>query len=321
MNLILAQDRIGYPEYFGMHNVWCTFTYSSVHTSISYDNHFTFAMNQNNGQANPASPLVVLAGWLGCKPSSLKRYSQLYKSLGFQVRIEIASPLSIVRTSLVADDETIHQHAVDIVNALYSEYSHCCSYIILHVFSNGGCFLYEAIRDLALQVNHKKKQKDIDNNAQKFFREIHGIVYDSAPAYYRDNQELLQNALKYCTIEDRRAVQSYLDKQEKNKLPRGKKIQRANEYWNIMMQDRIKVMKLFVLSKNDALTPFKPLWELIEHQKKLHGNRINTTVFTESDHCRHLLNFEREYINAIRGFVKKIEIGRISAGKNIQSRI
>lgn len=279
-------------------------------------------MNEKNGQANPASPLVVLAGWLGCKPSSMKRYAQLYKSLGFHVRIEIASPISIVRTSLVANEEMIHQHAVDIVNALYTEYYHGCSYIILHVFSNGGCFLYEAIRDLVLQVHNKGKQKDIDIDAQKFFREkFHGIVFDSAPAYYRDNQELLQNALKYCTIEDRRAVQRYLDKREKSNLSREEKIQRANEYWNHMMQDGMKVEKLFVLSKNDALTPFEPLWELIEHQKKLHGNRINTMIFTESDHCRHLLNFEREYSNAIRGFIKKIEITRISDGKNIQSRI
>ena len=41
-------------------------------------------------------PVVILAGWLGCHPRSLRRYDQLYKGLGWDTVIQIASPKSVV---------------------------------------------------------------------------------------------------------------------------------------------------------------------------------------------------------------------------------
>ena len=45
-------------------------------------------------------PIVVLAGWLGCKVKSLAKYVTIYESLGYTVLIRIASPYMVMRAAL-----------------------------------------------------------------------------------------------------------------------------------------------------------------------------------------------------------------------------
>mmetsp|Transcript_6260 Transcript_6260/g.15787 ORF Transcript_6260/g.15787 Transcript_6260/m.15787 type:complete len:466 (+) Transcript_6260:149-1546(+) len=45
-------------------------------------------------------PVVVLAGWLGCHPKSLRRYQEMYESFGFDTKIVVASPVAVVDSTL-----------------------------------------------------------------------------------------------------------------------------------------------------------------------------------------------------------------------------
>lgn len=128
-------------------------------------------------------PLVVLAGWLGSQPKSLRRYEELYRTMGFKVVLtRIAPPYAIVQTCLAdppleaidipvgwpsvdssttkSDDggtstsknfafTTVQRIAWDILHSVHQE---DCSSFYFHAFSNGGCFVWEQCRRILLEA-------------------------------------------------------------------------------------------------------------------------------------------------------------------------
>jgi Eukaryotic protein of unknown function (DUF829). len=253
-------------------------------------------------------PLVILAGWLGCQPKSLDRYAKLYEEIGGGCTVirKIASAPSIVMAAtstgknrqfnnMHGDIMTMEDFAKDVLDEITII---PCSFILFHGFSNGGCFLWESIRGL-LQTDPKYE------SAKSKFR---GIVFDSSPAYYSGYDELFQNAFKFCSSDDQVKIQRYIKEREASEgidvFMRSSKT-RSQYYWENMKNCDFPLQSLYICSKDDKLTPFEELYELIQYRvTTLGSDRIWYIVFENSPHCRHILNHPKEYKDIVSVFLK-----------------
>jgi hypothetical protein len=281
---------------------------------------------------SPQKPVVVLAGWLGCQPKSLKRYKSMYSSLGCNVIIRIASPAMVVRAATqpfiksnhvapirlpVAQPETMNELAADTIEEIRKSNS---STFFLHAFSNGGCFLWEAIQDM---LTNNERYTDIRS---KFA----GIVYDSSPCDFSEKVDLMFEALQYCSPSEQFILKlQFLYK----KIVLGRKgavrerQERALEFWNKMKNSSLfkNVPSLYIFSKTDTLTPFHALENLINYrQEKFGKDQVKYLIFEKSRHCRHILTNAQMYEEAIKDLLnccsRRVRTETLGMGK-IRSRL
>mmetsp|Transcript_7597 Transcript_7597/g.11414 ORF Transcript_7597/g.11414 Transcript_7597/m.11414 type:complete len:289 (-) Transcript_7597:155-1021(-) len=257
--------------------------------------------------ATEHKPVVILAGWLGCKLKNLDRYAALYSSLHFTVMKVIASPPVIIMASSndiekgQSDAENMHQLAMAVIEKAGSlPYSH----ITLHVFSNGGCFLWESIRDIL-------SLEELSASAKTVKSRLRGVVFDSSPAYYAGNHELLGNALKYCLPSDREKVLNYMQSIETS-LGREKcaqlRLQRALDYWEGLNNCSFPVQSFYICSRDDKLTPFEKLYDLIQYRVSTRGAQsVKYYIFEDSAHCQHIIKYPMEYRECILSFLQQLE--------------
>lgn len=261
-------------------------------------------------------PVVVLAGWLGCQSKSLRRYEVLYQKFGFDVLSRIASPTMVVSSASAPSawgttttdrsrrrknlscrpPTTMQQFGWDVVQELYTSQ---CSIVVFHGFSNGGCFLWESIRDILACAHDDDDDYEIVRSLRS---KIVGVVFDSSPAYFMPGEsDKLDEALQYCTVQERLQVKEY---QLMNPVDLYDAKLRAAAYWEMMRNDPWDVRQLYLYSKDDALTPYLPLEELVHYRRQLIGNnRIFSKSWQSSPHCTHLLTHQNEYEQALESFL------------------
>lgn len=90
-------------------------------------------------QSEGRIPVILLLGWAGCQDKFLKKYSKIYEDKGFIV-IRYSAPVANVfwdKTGMIRTAEGINKFIRD---AKLEEHP-----VFLHIFSNGGAFLYEHI--------------------------------------------------------------------------------------------------------------------------------------------------------------------------------
>jgi pimeloyl-ACP methyl ester carboxylesterase len=159
----------------------------------------------NNKASRGPPPLVVLLGWLGCQPKSLRRHRELYASLGVDSLVYIAPPYCIVEQVFAPAHEPIVipkewpniPSRVDESNSSSSNYRYTTvqeiawgilqdvhhrfqdypafsrpPYFYVHAFSNGGCFVWEQIRRILLLYSspphcfdHLSNERDMTRSA------------------------------------------------------------------------------------------------------------------------------------------------------------
>ena len=237
-------------------------------------------------------PLVILAGWLGCQPRNLRRYESIYRQQGFQVASRIATPMMIVQTSSSTFVGTPRKERDDgSLDALVWELMDIidqCPVFLFHGFSNGGSFVWERLRDL-LEKGSNKEQKCL------------GVIFDSSPAYFGGEENKLNAALDYCTWQERIAVRLRTIVLAKTDATFQK---RAEQFWSSMKNDPLDIRQLYLCSRNDPLTPFAELEDLIRvRQERVGMDKIWKRVWDSSPHCCHLLKHPVEYKETVKSFV------------------
>ena len=263
----------------------------------------------------PNRPLVVLAGWLGCKPQSLRRYAKVYERLGFNVLIRIPSPSMIVLASISSTEgketdvncegqvydgkskvTTMDQLASLTINDILNL---DCSMWVVHLFSNGGCFLWDAM-ERKLRTSGRLK-----GSLYGLKYRLRGTVFDSSPADYRGTVREVENrinhALMQCTVKERMLLKFDL-------FLRGKSLKcglsSAEEFWKRMKDCDWPLPQLYIFSENDLLTPSKPLRDLINFRKHKFGDLIQSKAFSSSGHCGHILAHPRNYTETLTSFLE-----------------
>jgi Eukaryotic protein of unknown function (DUF829) len=280
--------------------------------------------------------IVVLAGWLGSQPKSLRRYETLYRNLGVPVVLtHIAPPFAIVQTVLQVPpvqpiqvpDRWPHQYkkvtgvqdvAWNILKDLHDEKSRTSFY--LHVFSNGGCFVWEQIREILLssirQPNIQSKDKEATGNTpilsmevlnilSELRKRLAGVVFDSCPvaAILR-----LSDALRYCTWTERLNVIRYCGFDhmfiQSNAKIYGRVKERMDAYVSGLMSDPFRVPQLYVYGRDDPLAPASFIDELVQERKRRIGSdRIMSICWDKSLHCGHLLKHPEEYSTVLESLL------------------
>lgn len=205
---------------------------------------------------NSRRPLVVLAGWLGCKPSQLRRYEDLYRKQGFQVVSRIATPTMVYEsvfqlplereiTYESSPPSTMRGLAVDVLQQVSLSDSPC---FLVHAFSNGGCFLWEQIRDV--------RHSFIGNGGTRLPNLI-GVVFDSCPG---SKLHYIDRALQYCSFSERVQVAINIGIRRYwflHSKPVEEEIrQRTESYREKLRNDASITPQLYIYSRDDPLCKF-----------------------------------------------------------------
>lgn len=288
---------------------------------MSDDVPFSTLHSSVRGTRNPKGrPLVILAGWLGSKRRHLDRYAKLYQSLDFNCIIAIASPSQVVLAATKRYDsdatkelpisDTVQHLARSIINDAYELNP---SYILFHVFSNGGAFVWEAVRFELMREVMTIESKNVKDK-------LSGIVFDSAPANHSSADDLIYKVLDYCTDDNERLrLYKYLDNKNPNEITKRK--QRSKDFWTGLQNCSFSVPHLYIFSKDDKLTPHSHLIELIHHRERLTGKMMTRCVeFESSPHCQHFLHHEDDYKAAVMDLITFVE-HHFSKNNNTLSRL
>mmetsp|Transcript_16131 Transcript_16131/g.37037 ORF Transcript_16131/g.37037 Transcript_16131/m.37037 type:complete len:258 (-) Transcript_16131:1045-1818(-) len=238
---------------------------------------------------HPDRPLVVLAGWLGCKRRSLRRYESLYQELGFTGLVCIASLTMVLDGRYRNHPTTIRELAREIIETIHASR---CPVFLFHAFSNGGCFLWEQVRAIL-----EEEQSD---PAVTVRQKLVGVVFDSSPACFLPDHDHFQEALQYCPWPHRmlaRWKECYV-------ISPADVAERALQYWESMRAATTHGRELYLYSQNDELTPYEPLHALVQHRQEQFGrDLIRSHVWISSPHCCHLWMHPQEYRTQIEAFV------------------
>jgi Eukaryotic protein of unknown function (DUF829) len=257
-------------------------------------------------------PLVILAGWLGCQPRSLRRYEALYKKLGFGVVTRIATSNMVVMSVLHESSinypsgwprkrqrqETMQDLAWETLRIVDSSQS---SAILFHAFSNGGCFLWEQVKNI---LKTRADNEEVDSKLQAIQSKLSGVVFDSSPAYYSPgDMSALLAALQHCTWRERIGAYAQL-LWHMPMLGKTELEQRTTNYFESLKNDPLDIPQLYLFSKDDPFSQHDPIEELARHRQHLFGrDRILLQKWESSPHCGHFLKHPVEYESAISTFV------------------
>lgn len=265
-------------------------------------------------------PLVILAGWLGCKPRSLRRYQQFYDRLGWQTLSVVAAPSMVVKQCLGSKESELKipkdwpksakSAATSMTDLAWSVWGLSCQRrppsIVVHVFSNGGCLLWEQMK-LVLDADFQdgwSKQTLADLETK-----VVGVVFDSCPS---ERFTEIGKALNYCSAKEQIAA-TWQGGWDFWTLPlrqsvRTRMQKRGDEYFERLKQDDSGTPQLYLCSENDDLAPIENIRDLVRSRKeKVGDDMVWIHVWKDSPHCAHLRTDPRTYETILESFLLKAE--------------
>jgi len=275
--------------------------------------------------------LVVIVGWLGCQRKHLKLYEALYNSLGFDSSSFVASPSSVVDSTLSllrqnkiiipSSDrwpvppisssseklDTMQDWAWKVLGEIYNSRAEI---FIFHVFSNGGCFLWESLcHILFLSKNHKDYNPEIAAVLEDLSAKCKGVVFDSCPCWFGSKQtSKLSQALQYCSKEEKQRVVSIFG--ERIFTVNNDILNRNVEYFHNLTVCPFDIPQLYLCSKNDDLCDHEYITNLIKNRRSRQKNPVLSKVWDQSIHCAHLREHDKDYEIIIMEFVQQIDVFR-----------
>lgn len=268
-----------------------------------------------------AKPLVVVAGWMGCQQRHLRRYIQLYQRNGLDVLPVIASTIPVVKSTLAnspiqkPDDwpatsklssnspNCLQALAWDVLGEIEKKEPPA---VLFHIMSNGGGFVWEHIRNVLDSGSNFDSSTRETLEAIKF-SSIRGVVFDSSPAWFGDEENVFGPALSHCSDEDRLKTYEHFGQgafENETKPNKQRRLHRNQEYFRFLREDPLDIPHLYFYAKNDLLTDYTRIQEIIQFRRKMRTTPVLEKYWEESGHCAHLLHHPEEYANALTNFTK-----------------
>jgi hypothetical protein len=291
-------------------------------------NTMNFSEKPNMATSGYNKHLVVIAGWLGSAPKQLRRYEDIYKEAGFQVLSRIATPPMVVNAAIrksfdlnapptwprsdasVASQSTFMNDLA--WDALAQIHQSDCSLVLFHVFSNGGCFLWEMISRI-LGGSEQGMAKDhgpqlaqtIASSLSGIRSRVGGVVFDSCPGA---DLHRIGEALAYCSAEEQINVLrdsgatslSFFETEAVKKSLH----ERGLSYIHNLRTDDLCIPQLYLYSQDDPLARPDVIDDLVSSRKLLFGeNMVVAKRWAHSSHCNHLLKHPQDYQAAVKSFI------------------
>lgn len=281
-------------------------------------------------QGAPGKPTVLICGWLGSVDKHLLKYANLYTEQGY----------SVVRCSLPTDAgmKSKFGKVQACAAAALTKAEECLKeaggkeHFILHIFSNNGSFMYEAM----LWMMKTQKKEKVPEAATYCFDHLRGVIFDSCPAFMsissglgaismavppgplRTGLQLLRSSvllgwrLRGAVI----VLGAWLFSRRRWKqltvliglivaAKISQRFGRPAQFWRHMLEDPLlQTPRLYVYSKNDHLTDYDPLEKLIEQRRAKGQKGLNVVCFPTSEHCGHLRNHPQKYSAEVLKFIQ-----------------
>lgn len=285
-------------------------------------------------------PLVVLLGWLGCQPKNLRRYEALYQ--GFEIVTRVATPAQVVRAVLTQPNQnnnvkaphtwpysshqqpynsnndnsnnnvpqihsaqqlTVEDLAWDILAEMEESEA---PVVFLHIFSNGGGFVWEALlRILAARDNNYPGP--VQQRLAAIEQRLAGVIVDSAPSV---DLHRLADALAWVSWRDKldmllwQAEPAWLYHwwwKWNSPVVQESLQQRCKLYLQAWTEPAVarRIPMLFLYSQNDPLCSPVAIQNIV--QTLPHAQSV---CWQDSIHCGHLLRHAADYQTAVQDFVQ-----------------
>ncbi len=235
----------------------------------------------------------------------------MYHQFGWQAIVRIGNPRSVMAALTEGPYSDITSSSQSemknlSINLLQELRTLQPPQIVIHLFSNNGCFLWEWVRHVLFEQQDLSSSADFDSalDAQNLKQKLIGVIFDSAPAYYDGNTSAIQSAFQYL---DSPTEKDRLLEIAKTLDPRAVK-ERFDSYWNGLRSDSTNTPQLYLFSERDALSSAQHIQELIAYRIDVLGKKnIWKQKFPDSEHCAHLLKYPLEYQESVYQFLSFCE--------------
>mmetsp|Transcript_3911 Transcript_3911/g.5134 ORF Transcript_3911/g.5134 Transcript_3911/m.5134 type:complete len:379 (+) Transcript_3911:139-1275(+) len=164
--------------------------------------------NDNVLLSSSPSPraIVVLLGWMGADTKYLQKYAdRLYHSRNCATIMVVANPYSVFWKNDHQLEQCAHRlviHTTSVLRMLDNTHTHDDDDddhfkipIILHAFSNGGCYLVQALENMILSNENNNNNNASggysDPDILLFGAHLKGQVFDSAPCFVTLEKKLM----------------------------------------------------------------------------------------------------------------------------------
>jgi len=189
---------------------------------------------------------------------------------------------------------------------------------IFYAFSNGGCFVWEQVRDIfhAADTNNQKQFQESDietlnEEQRKILTDLKGctagVIFDSCPS---KQLALLGIALSFCTWKERWEVARTYGMDVvffPNMVAQYKKDianLRGITYYRGLKDDPWEIPQLYMCSESDMLIPSNLVEDLAYHRRDVIGkDRIFLKKWETSRHCAHYIDHPNEYEATLDAFL------------------
>ncbi|XP_017474860.1 PREDICTED: transmembrane protein 53 [Rhagoletis zephyria] len=253
------------------------------------DSDFVFVYNDSN------VPIVMLLGWAGCQDRYLMKYSKIYEDRGL-ITVRYTAPVDTLfwkRTAMVPIGEKILKLMYDMNFDTHP--------VIVHIFSNGGAYLYQHI-SLAMRKHRTPIQ-------------IRGMIFDSAPGerrvlgLYRAVGAIYGKERKKCHCitaliitltlsimwfveETFAAFKSLFFKTEPAQ---------TNPFSDLK-NEATQFPQLFVYSKGDVVIPHQDIEKFIKVRQE-RGVDVSAACFEDAEHVKIYTKYPSQYIHCVCSFI------------------
>lgn len=259
-------------------------------------------------------PVVVLLGWYACQDRHLSKYSKIYEGIGCITIRFIPRPDLILYQP--ENMRSIASKLLEVVTDFNLE-EHP---IIIHMFSNGGCYMYRHICELMSKTSGKTLQ-------------IRGCIFDSGPAVntplnvFRAIATTTRGNLIYRWIRGLvlmfviifAAVMEFLLSfvwSERRRIA-------SHAMWTCLSKDPQRCPQLFLYSRADKICNYKSIKSFAEERRKC-GVPVVEVCWEDSPHVKHFMIHRLEYIDRVVNFMDMclgtaeiVELGEIVTSSTV----
>ncbi|XP_020716417.1 transmembrane protein 53 [Ceratitis capitata] len=256
------------------------------------DSDFVFVYNDSN---DSNVPIVMLLGWAGCQDRYLMKYSKIYEDRGL-ITVRYTAPVDTLfwkRTAMVPIGEKILKLMYDMNFDTHP--------VIVHIFSNGGAYLYQHI-SLAM----RKYKTPI---------QIRGMIFDSAPGerrilgLYRAVTAIYGKERKNChcvtalIITLTLSIMWFVEETFaafKSLFFKSEPVQ-TNPFSDLK-NDATQFPQLFVYSKGDVVIPYEDIEKFIKIRQE-RGVHVSAACFEDAEHVKIYTKYPSQYIQCVCSFI------------------
>lgn len=236
-------------------------------------------------------PLLLMLPWLGSRPQSVVKYCDIYFRTGLDVMV-VTSEVSLFLWPRWGLDE-----GRKLLDLLQSE-RFVSRPLLVHAFSIGAY----TFAQLLVHVSRDAQQYE------SLTRRIKGQVYDSVVAGSVEHMATGVGKTMFPRFESlvKKASLTYFG------LFKSQTLDLYETSLDVFWNTPVKAPALFFYCKNDTMSDWKNIDELMEHWRS-QGISVTGQKWEESRHAGHLRTHPQEYLSTINSFLHSLDVGSLQA--------